>query len=101
MTGKLSKTSSVNPYHCAMSQHNAASNVHDLRGISKHNVSILIYAPVIAPNTHVYPTAIVSSNHEPVNQSYCHVSSKSNPEADQDKESRKKVSIYLQVNVNG
>ena len=29
---------------------------------------------------------------------YCHDSSKSNPEADQDKESRKKVSIYLQVN---
>ena len=33
--------------------------------------------------------------------SKCHVLSKSNPEADQDKESRKKVSIYLQVNVNG
>jgi adenine deaminase len=53
-----------------MSRHNAASNVHDLRGIGKHNVSNLIYVPLIAPNTSVYPTAIVSSNHEPINQSY-------------------------------
>jgi hypothetical protein len=53
-----------------ISHHNAASNVRDLRGIGKHNVSNLIYVPLIAPNTSVYPTAIVSSNHEPINQSY-------------------------------
>jgi hypothetical protein len=53
-----------------MSRLNAASNVHDLRGIGKHNVSHLIYVPLIAPNTSVYPTAIVSSNHELINQSY-------------------------------
>ena len=53
-----------------MSRHNAASNIHDLRGIGKHNVSNLIDAPLIAPNISVYPTAIVSSNHEPINQSY-------------------------------
>jgi hypothetical protein len=39
--------------------------------------------------------------HLPSRSDMCHVLSKSNPEADQDKESRKKVSIYLQVNVNG
>ena len=54
-----------------MSRHNAASNVHDLRGIGKHNVSHLIYVLLIAPNTSVYPTAIVSSNHEPINQLHC------------------------------
>ena len=53
-----------------MSRHNAASNVHDLRGIGKHNVSNIIYVHLIAPNTFVYPTAIVSSNHEPINHSY-------------------------------
>jgi hypothetical protein len=55
-----------------MSRHNAASNIHDLRGIGKRNVCHLIYVPLIAPNTSVYPTAIVSSNHEPINQSYTH-----------------------------
>ena len=49
-----------------MSRHYAASNVHDLRGIGKDNVSTLINVPLIAPNTSVYPTAIVSSNHEPL-----------------------------------
>ena len=53
-----------------MSRLNAASNVHDLRGFGKHNVSHLIYVPLIAPNTYVNPTAIVSSNHEFINQSY-------------------------------
>jgi hypothetical protein len=53
-----------------MSRHNAASNVHDVRGIGKHNVSHLIYVPLIALNTSVYPTANVSSNHEPIKQSY-------------------------------
>ena len=53
-----------------MSRHNAASNVHDLRGIGKRNVSNLIYVPLNSPNTFVYPTAIVSSNHEPITQSY-------------------------------
>ena len=52
------------------SHHNAASNVHDLKGIGKRNVSNLIYVPLIALNTSVYPTAIVSSNHKPINQSY-------------------------------
>ena len=53
-----------------INRHNAASNVHDPRGIGKHNVSHLIYVTLIAPNTSVYPTAIVCSNHEPMNQSY-------------------------------
>ena len=51
------------PTIVTMSRHNAASNVHDLKGIDTHNVSNLIYVPIIAPNTSVYPTAIVSSNH--------------------------------------
>jgi adenine deaminase len=43
---------------------------HDFRGIGKHNINNLIYVPLIALNTSVYPTAVVSSNHEPINQSY-------------------------------
>ena len=39
------------PTIVTMSRHNAASNVHDLRGVVKHNVSNLIYVPLIAPNT--------------------------------------------------
>jgi hypothetical protein len=58
------------PTIVTMSRHNAASNVHYPRGIGKHNVSNLIYVPLIAPNTSVYPTAIVISNHAPINQSY-------------------------------
>ena len=51
-----------------MSRHNAALNVHDPSG--KHNISNLIYVSLIAPNTSIYPTAIVCSNHEPMIQSY-------------------------------
>ena len=51
-----------------MNCHNAASNVHYPRGIGKK--CNLMYVPLIAPNTSVYPTAIVCSNHEPMNQMY-------------------------------
>ena len=52
------------PTVVTMSRHNAASNVHYPRGIGKHNVSHLSYVPLNASNTSVYPTAIVSSNHD-------------------------------------
>ena len=41
------------------SHHNDASNVHDIKGIGKLNVSNLIYVPLIALNKSVYATAIV------------------------------------------
>ena len=60
------------PTVMTMSRHNAASNVHDPRGIGKHNVSNLIDVPLIAPNTSVYPTAVACSNHVPTNQLHCY-----------------------------
>ena len=53
-----------------MGCHNAASNVHYPRGVGRHNVSNLIYVPLIAMYTFVNPTAIGCTNHERMNQSY-------------------------------
>ena len=58
------------PTIATMSRHNAASNVHYPMGVGRHNISILMYVPLIALNTSVDLTAIVYSNHEPMNQSY-------------------------------
>ena len=39
-------------------------------GVGRHNVSNLIYVPLTALNASADPTAIVCSNHVPMNQSY-------------------------------
>ena len=51
-----------------LSHHNASANVHYPRGVGRHNVSDLINVLLTALNASD-PTAIVCSNHVPMNQS--------------------------------
>ena len=53
-----------------LSFYNASANVHYPRSVGRHNVSNLMYVPLTALNASADPTAIVCSNHVPMNQSY-------------------------------
>ena len=59
------------PTIVALSCHNASANEHFPRGAGRHNVSNLMYVPLTALNATADPTAIVCSNHVPMNQLYC------------------------------
>ena len=52
----------------AQSCHNASANVHDPRGVGRHNVSSLIYVTLTVLNASADHTAVVCSNHVPMNQ---------------------------------
>ena len=53
-----------------LSCHNASANVHYTRGVGRHNVSNLMYVPLTSLNDSAGPTAIVNSNHVPMNRGY-------------------------------
>ena len=55
----------------SLSCHNTSANVHYPRGVGRHNVNNFIDVSLTALNTSSDPTAIVCSDHVPLNQLYC------------------------------